>query len=183
MTQDVDQSQIPGKSEIKGLEDVWESEFFEKGLEAPEEEKPKETKKPAELDECPECSPEEKAKRAKERALKEGRTPYKVLKIQGKEVPVYSEEELIELAQKGTDYTKKTQAVSEERKLLESEKAEISEVKRQYQEIMAAINKGKGDGGERQPEAERKPEDIYKEYGLEEEYADEWQKKVIQDVA
>lgn len=42
--------------------------------------------------------------------------PFKVLKVGGKEVPVASEEELIALAQKGADYTKKTQALADERR-------------------------------------------------------------------
>jgi hypothetical protein len=76
--------------------------------------------KPAGEDDCPVC---EKAERERQAKAKEqaSRKPYKILKVQGKEVPVYSEEELINLAQMGTDYTKKRQADSEDRKKWESE--------------------------------------------------------------
>lgn len=46
--------------------------------------------------------------------------PYRVLKVGGKEIPVKSEEELIELAQKGADYTKKTQTLADERREAEA---------------------------------------------------------------
>lgn len=47
--------------------------------------------------------------------------PYKVLKVGGKEIPVANEEELIALAQKGADYTKKTQALADDRRAAEKE--------------------------------------------------------------
>lgn len=46
--------------------------------------------------------------------------PYRVLKVGGKDIPVKSEEELIELAQKGADYTKKTQTLAEDRREAEA---------------------------------------------------------------
>jgi hypothetical protein len=49
------------------------------------------------------------------------KTPYKILKVQGKEVPVYSEEEYDALASKGLDYTKKTQTLADERRTAESQ--------------------------------------------------------------
>lgn len=70
-------------------------------------------------EECPGCEKERRAKEAA--AQKETRTPYKILKVQGKEVPVYSEQELIDMAQMGVDYTKKRQSDSEDRKRWEGD--------------------------------------------------------------
>jgi hypothetical protein len=47
---------------------------------------------------------------------KDSTSPYKTLKVNGKDIPVASEDELIALAQKGYDYTQKTQTLSKERK-------------------------------------------------------------------
>ena len=47
--------------------------------------------------------------------------PYKILKVQGKEIPVKDEAEYDALAQKGLDYTKKTQTLAEDRRGAEAE--------------------------------------------------------------
>jgi hypothetical protein len=47
--------------------------------------------------------------------------PYKVLKVGGKEIPVATEEEYHALAQKGADYTRKTQALADDRRVAEKE--------------------------------------------------------------
>ncbi len=65
-------------------------------------------------EECPGCPKDKKKK-----------PPYKVIKHDGKDLAVESEEEMIELAQKGFDYTQKTQTLAEEKKEFDRMKAEM----------------------------------------------------------
>jgi hypothetical protein len=51
--------------------------------------------------------------------------PYKVIKHDGKDLAIESEDEMIELAQKGFDYTQKTQTLADERKEFDRIKAEM----------------------------------------------------------
>ncbi len=51
---------------------------------------------------------------------KDSTSPYKTLKVNGKDIPVASEQELVDLAQKGYDYTQKTQNLSKERREAEA---------------------------------------------------------------
>lgn len=145
--------------------------------------------KPGVEDDCPGC---EKAERERQAKAKEqaSRKPYKVLKVQGKEVPVYSEEELINLAQMGTDYTKKRQADSEDRKKWESEVQEkhdqLEGLTEKFNKMMANLRPGEAIPGIG-PVAPAAPEliskkSIYEEYGIDPEYADAYQKKMIDDV-
>jgi len=145
--------------------------------------------KPAVEDDCPGC---EKAERERQAKAKEqaSRKPYKVLKVQGKEVPVYSEEELINLAQMGTDYTKKRQADSEDRKKWESEVQEkhdqLEGLTEKFNKMMANLRPGEAIPGigpvpTSAPEPISK-KSIYEEYGIDPEYADAYQKKMIDDV-
>jgi len=145
--------------------------------------------KPAVEDDCPGC---EKAERERQAKAKEqaSRKPYKILKVQGKEVPVYSEEELINLAQMGTDYTKKRQADSEDRKKWESEVQEkhdqLEGLTEKFNKMMANLRPGEAIPGIG-PVAPASPEpiskkSIYEEYGIDPEYADAYQKKMIDDV-
>jgi hypothetical protein len=67
-----------------------------------------------------------KAKPAETQPEKESGTstsekPFKVLKVQGKEIPVATEEEYDALASKGLDYTKKTQLLADDRRTAESQ--------------------------------------------------------------
>lgn len=64
---------------------------------------------------------EPKAIEKKEPGEPAQKAPYKVLKVGGKEIPVQTEEEFIALAQKGADYTKKTQALADDRRTAEGE--------------------------------------------------------------
>ena len=103
--------------------DKFDAAVAEEESKAKEETKPEvkpevkaaEEKKDEPCDDCPGG----KNDKSKATEKEETREPYKVLKVQGKDVPVYSEEELIELAQKGTDYTRKTQALANDRKQFE----------------------------------------------------------------
>lgn len=55
------------------------------------------------------------------------------IKVDGKDIEL-TEAELIERAQKGTDYSNKTMAVAEERKAVEAEKAKVAEVRTEAQQ-------------------------------------------------
>jgi hypothetical protein len=68
------------------------------------------------------AKPKEEAKAAEKKEPGDSTSkPYKVLKVGGKEIPVATEEEFIALAQKGADYTKKTQALADDRRGAEAE--------------------------------------------------------------
>jgi len=146
------------------------------------EAKPAEAKK----EDCPGC---DKAKAEQEAKTKEAeRKPYKILKVQGKDVPVYSEEELINLAQMGTDYTKKRQADSDEKRKWETEyegkHRELSDLAEKYEKLMGVMKPGDRIPGTEQtfkPAEQVSKTAIYAEYGIDPEYADGFQKKMIDD--
>lgn len=97
---------LPEKGFFTG--DTMEKFVEEMGL--GEEEPPKKEEKKVELkegeEECPEC-PE--GKRKIEPSKDEKREPIEILKVDGKDIPVYSKEELKELAQKGKFFTQERQ--------------------------------------------------------------------------
>ncbi|MCK7475648.1 MAG: hypothetical protein MZV49_24200 [Rhodopseudomonas palustris] len=139
-------------------------------------------------------------------AGKETRKPIKILKVQGKEIPVYTEDELVEYAQKGIDYTQKRQADSADRKKWEEEyqgKAdELNALGKRFNEIWERLEKQ----GFKPAEAKAKAADImdaeaaggstktgdaildmpiekvYEAYGLDPEFARDHEKKLINDV-
>jgi len=110
--------------------------------------------------------------------------PIATLKVQGKEVPVYTQEELLEYAQKGVDYTKKTQAHSEDRKKFESEYVtKVEEMKALAQKLESAY----GQRGPAPPAAppvtmETLKKEAYVRYGIDEEYASAEQKAMVDDM-
>ena len=57
------------------------------------------------------------------------------IKVDGKEVAL-TKAELIERAQKGTDYTNKTMEVAEARKAVEAERAKVAEHRQQYEQTL-----------------------------------------------
>lgn len=57
------------------------------------------------------------------------------IKVNGKELTV-TKSELIELGQKGADYTTKTMAVAEERKAVEAERETVKQVRQQHEQVL-----------------------------------------------
>lgn len=57
------------------------------------------------------------------------------IKVNGKDVTL-TRAEMIEAAQKGTDYSQKTMALSDERKAVEAEKAQVSEARQRYDQAL-----------------------------------------------
>ena len=141
--------------------------------------------------ECPGCNEEQKAKAAAEKvkADNEKRTPYKVLKVQGKEHPVYTEQELIDLAQMGVDYTKKRQADSETQRdwegKFQAKHEELETLADKFNQMFSKIGPGDAKAVSTSPEVKEPPvptkESIYAEYGIDPEYAEPYQKKMIDD--
>ena len=68
----------------------------------------------------------------------EAEEPTTTIKVDGKEITL-KQSELVELAQKGTDYSQKTMAVAEERKAVEAEKAKVAEVRKHYEETASEV--------------------------------------------
>lgn len=90
---------------------------------------------------CPEGSPcAEEKKKAKP---PEGeRKPYKILKVEGKEIPVYSEQELVDLAQKGTHYTQKRQKDSEWERDLQAREERLERLAPHIERIVEFLDSG-----------------------------------------
>src|SRR4249919_1701710 len=65
----------------------------------------------------------------------EGEEPTFTIKVDGKEVQL-TQSELIERAQKGTDYTQKTMEVAEQRKAAEAERAQVTEARQKYEQTL-----------------------------------------------
>lgn len=192
MAEEKDQALTEQSTETEEKEPTTLDEHFDIGFEkleaeeATKEEKKKEEPKKEEKkveveltkDEelCPEC-PEGKKKKE----------PYKVIKRKGEEIPVYSEAEYEELASKGLDYTKKTQELATDRKEAEKEyqtKADTMEALTDKFNAMAVRLESKGllPSTKTEEEKPKTKEEIYKDYGIDEEYAEPWQHRLIDEV-
>ncbi len=163
-------------------------EAWERFVTNPEPETKPEQKVVAKADETPCDSPPcIEARKAKEQ---EERKPLGVLKVQGKEVPYYSHQELIDMAQMGVDYTKKRQADSADRQKWEGEfqtkHDQLDGIAEKFNKLMATLKPGEAIPGMGTPQrTEPEPvskKSVYEEYGIDPEYADEYQKKMINDV-
>lgn len=93
-----------------------------------------------EAEETPETGADEDAEESEEETSEddsqdEQEEPRFTIKVDGKDIEL-PQSELIELAQKGTDYTQKTMAVAEERKAVESERAQVTEARKQYEQVL-----------------------------------------------
>lgn len=144
--------------------------------------KPEPAKAPDE-DECPDCPPVGTESK--------DRKPIEILKHKGKEIPVYSRKQLIDMAQQGFDYTQKRQADSEDRRKWETEfetrnRQLMEQAKRLDAMLAAAQDKtgAKPDATGDKPAAQPQPgakseEDILKEYGVDPDYATDSDKAVV----
>jgi small-conductance mechanosensitive channel len=65
----------------------------------------------------------------------EGEEPKFTIKVDGKDITL-TQSELIERAQKGTDYTQKTMEVAEQRKAAEAERAQVTEARQKYEQTL-----------------------------------------------
>jgi hypothetical protein len=97
-------------------------------------EQPKKVELAANEEPCEGCPD---GKKTKETATE--KKPFAVLKVDGKDVPIESEEKLKELAQKGFDYTKKTQLTSAERSELEKRAKELEERERKIDRVQSQV--------------------------------------------
>jgi hypothetical protein len=100
---------------------------------------------------CPDgapCPGEEKEAKPDERK------PYKILKIKGKEVPVYSEKEYDDLAQKGGHYTQERQKDSEWERDLQSREERIERLSPHIERIVEFLDGGGELPGARAPKRE-----------------------------
>jgi hypothetical protein len=154
------------------------SEMFNEGWEASFPSEKAEAAAPAKKP-CKDCPGGEESSTAP--VEKAAPPPFKVLKVQGKEVPVKDEAELIELAQKGLDYTRKTQGVADERREVEKKYADLDATAAKFNEMMERLLAGKPADTEK---GNGKPAkvDLYEEYGIDEALAEPYQKKFIQDL-
>ena len=109
----------------------------EKPAEKAKVSEPAKAGKPEEAKPCKDCPPGET-----EAKPKEERKPFKVLKVEGKDMPVYSEDELVEFAQKGAHYTQRRQKDAEWEKDLEDREAKLETLAPQIGRIVQFIEGG-----------------------------------------
>jgi len=117
---------------------------------------------------------------------------YKVIKHNGKDVGIKTEKEYNDYVQQGFDYTRKTQALAEERRKLESEKeAGKSEMQKLMDRLdrmeKGSVTKAEGDNGKAKPAAEtvgQQPQteaQVFEEWSLDPEYASDFEKKLVKN--
>lgn len=197
MAEEKDQALKEQSTEVEEKEPTTLDEHFDLGfkkLEAEEvakEEKKKEEIKPEEKVEekkvdlapgeelCPEC-PEGKKKI-------EGYKPYKTIKRKGEIIEIHTEAEADELISKGFDYTKKTQDLASDRKEAETEyQRHADEMKAMTEKFNAmAINyeeRGILPSTKKEEVPAKTKEEIYKDYGIDEEYAEPYQHRLVDEV-
>lgn len=115
--------------------------------------------------------------------------PYKVLKVGGKDIPVASEEELIALAQKGMDYTQKTQNLSKDRKEAEtkikSEHASLTAEAKRLNDLLDKLQVARPDLWKKAEDKEgpKDDEDVFKEFDIDPETALPSEKKMASATA
>ncbi len=191
MAEEKDQALEKQSTEVEEKEPTTLDEHFDIGFEKLEaeatakEEKKKEEPKVEEKKEvelakdeelCPECPGGKKKKE-----------PYKVIKRKGEEIPVYSEEEYDKLASQGVDYTIKTQDLAADKKEAETEyQRHADEMKAMTDKFNAmAINfeeRGILPSTKTEEEKPKTKEEVYKDYGIDPEFAEPWQHRLIDDV-
>jgi len=119
--------------------------------------KPKPEEK-AKEEPCVGCDDDKTKATAEAKPQPEERKPIKVLKVKGKDVPVYSEDELTELAQKGADYTQKRQRDADWERDLEAREAKIERVAPLIERLLQQVESGQpiapGTQKESKPEEE-----------------------------
>ena len=177
--------QAEAQSAPRTLSDYFDLGFKDVDETAKKETKPTESKQEAKTgdatadDECVGCTEEEKRKKA------EAKPPYKVIKVDGKDVPVATEEEAIALMQKGFDYTKKTQEVAEARKEVDSKATSIEALSKKFNDQWELSQSEDGiEKLTKTPEGETKSpteikKDIFDKLGIDPELADDDMKKVV----
>jgi hypothetical protein len=167
--------QTPDAGKTEAASKPWDGEFWDRGMEVFDKgAEGSAPAKKAEADEnCPTCEKDRLAKEAAEKA--KAKPPYKVLKVQGKEVPVESEEEFLALAQKGLDYTKKTQGVADERKELLGMKSQFQAMSERIESLVQNFGKAPQSPIPDAP----KEKTAFEEYNLDPELADDWQKRMV----
>jgi hypothetical protein len=117
---------------------------------------------------------------------------YKVIKHNGKDVGIKTEKEYNDYVQQGFDYTKKTQALAEERRKLEAEKETGKSEMQKLMDRLDRMERGsatqdKGDNGKAKPAAEAteaQPQteaQVFEEWGLDPEYASDFEKKLVKN--
>jgi small-conductance mechanosensitive channel len=123
MTGDVEKQPVEGALSLSDLADAMDEGEEEQALdESDEGEESEETEGQEESEEASDSEDEQEE-------------PTVTLKHDGKEV-VLKQSEVIELAQKGFDYTKKTMVFADEKKALEAEKSQVDTYRKQHEETL-----------------------------------------------
>jgi hypothetical protein len=162
--------------EPKGLRGVWDGDYFQKGMEKLDEDDLGSAKKSDE--DCPECVKERLAKEAAEAKAKgaqEKKPPYKIIKVQGRDYAVESEEEYNKLASMGVDYTKKTQALAEKRRAIDEDLPGMQGAIERFNALAERLEKGVAVGARAEASAKAAPAadvPLEEEFGYDPEMVD-----------
>ena len=146
-------------------------------------EEPKKTEAPpapATEEPCDDC-PGGKKEVAPE-APKETRTPIKTITVQGKPFHFYDQKEIDEHLSKGADYTKKTQALADEKRGLTSRFDQLETQYNQLQERLALMTRQDVPPEKKQTAPDQPPQTIFERYGVDPEYLEPWQKKQFEEM-
>jgi hypothetical protein len=125
--------------------------------------------------------------------------PFKILKVQGKDVPVMTEEDYDALASKGMDYTKKTQTLADDRRAaegeLQAESKRLADEAKRFNDRLDELVKAKSlpkemlektaeaikeAGGTSDTEDEAT---VYKEFEIDPKYAQPFEVKSVKEIA
>lgn len=151
----------------QGLKGVWDGDYFQRGMEKLDTAEVAEAKKSDE--DCPGCEKERLAKEAAAKAVAAPpkKAPYKIIKVQGRDYAIESEEELLKLASQGVDYTKKTQAVADTKRSLEKDLPDMQSAIQRFNALADKLEQGVAAGTRAEVAAKAEP---VAEVPLEEEY-------------
>lgn len=168
--------------------DKKEAEAKEAGTEG--ETKPEEEKAVSE-EECAECPGNKKREELVVEDIKWDKVNYfdgkwpKPLKVDGKIHWVKDANEWVELAPKGVDYTKKTQALSQERQTAQEEfDQRIADINKKLELASSQISSSPGARKEqpKEPSDEEIEAKLYERYGIDKEFAEPKDVEMIKDL-
>jgi hypothetical protein len=154
-------------AEPTGLKGVWEGDFFQKGMEKLDEVEVQGAKKSD--DDCPGCDKEKRAREAEAKGTAEKKPPYAIIKVDGRDYAVESEAEMRELASKGMNYTRKTQALADEKRSVEKLPVDLQASIKRFDELAARLESGLATGT-RAAASAKIEEPPAKDVSLEEEF-------------
>jgi len=120
-------------------------------------------------------------KKEVEKKEEETREPIMTLERGDEKIPIYTQDELKEYAQKGLDYTKKTQSLANEKKEVETTADKFTDVAEKFMSAMDKLE-GKTEPVEIPETREQMVVRTYKEFSIDPEYAEPNEKALVEEI-